>query len=733
MSGLFGKIRKINHRHYICVGVTLAFVCLGVFIYTTSLERLVESFKDLGTSFVRYFAFLFSIALPDNVVTVTQPSGVTFPVENNFEQFQFDFKTYWALFADKAVFISYLKKLSGVLFYAIVFIELILALSFGLKLVLSQCFYKTNNKYNIDTKPLMFYKRLRGAVIIPIRDYIRSYKEFLSVNRIYRGLWLTIWLINLNILSIVVSFFAYVLYFSVSFGIGELPFQLYKLYLDLTLMFNGLPWYVWVVIFTVIFDLWRKARADKRLRGFEHIDEGFLMENPICLMVNGDMGKGKTTLAVDMMLSQRIIFRDKSKEILDNCAAMFPNFPWINLELELQYFINYGYIFNLAGIEKYIVRKCRIYDEILEYGAVYKCVKRNADRLIFIDFNAPYWGYNIDLYGMTYNNRLSIVPLQSVIRQYAEAYFIYTCQNYSLSNISVRFDDIMYSEGNLPLWDTDFFSRDPEESERWSRYSKILDQDMLRLGKLIKKDNPHAGSLEFGIILMSEIGKERLNQVEQQGIKKNSEETNQRNDLFNYYIKMCRHPSTISYFPFFRFFADEQRAQSLGADLRELCALVDIDSKGENRIAIPFFTLEDMICDWIVKKYNAIYTKYRFYRGDNTLSMHLIKAIGTAFKSYQLRRYNRYGFNRIVLNVEQGTMDGKVKSYVYYLMPKKIYSDRFSTDCYSGYFRERALRTGVGMNDYPEYGSTMATAEELRAQNSYFIRTIEENVRGDKE
>ena len=106
MSGLFGKIRNINHRHYICVGLTLAFVCLGVFVYTTSLERLAESFKDLGTSFVRYFAFFFSIDLPDNVVTVTQPSGVTFPVENNFEQFQFDFKTYWALFADKTVFRS---------------------------------------------------------------------------------------------------------------------------------------------------------------------------------------------------------------------------------------------------------------------------------------------------------------------------------------------------------------------------------------------------------------------------------------------------------------------------------------------------------------------------------------------------------------------------------------------------------------------------------------------------
>ena len=732
MSGLFGKIRNINHRHYICVGLTLAFVCLGVFIYTTSLERLVESFKDLGTSFVRYFAFFFSIDLPDNVVTVTQPSGVTFPVENNFEQFSIDFKTYWALFANKAVFLSYLKKLASVLLYAIVFIELVLVLSFCLKLVLSQLFYKTNNKYNIDTKPLKFYKRFRGAVIVPIRDYIRSFKEFLSVYRFYRGLWLLIWLVNLNVLSIVMSFFAYILYFSVSFGIGELPFQFYKLYLDLTLMFNGLPWYVWVVIGLIVFDVIRKHIALNRLRRYEGNNMGFLSVLPISILINGNMGKGKTTLMVDMMLTQRVSFINRAKEILDNCALKFPNFPWISFELDIRKGLEEGYIFSLASVVKYVVGSCMFFDKILASEDIKLVVEKHNRKHPERKVKDLYWGYNTEIFSMEYNDELGISSLQSVLCTYAQAYFIYICSNFSLSNISVRFDDVLVTQGNFPLWDSDFFTRDPRGIENISRYAKILDQDMLRLGKQIFKDNPNAGSLEFGSLAMTELGKERLNQVEQQGIKKNSSETNQKNDLFNYFIKMCRHPSTVEHYPFFRFFADEQRAMSLGADLRELCILIDIQDKSEDKIALRFFFLEDMICDFVYKIYIKIYTNFRFYRGDNTLLIHLIKNIAAAFNNYKVRRYNRFGFNKLELKVEQGTLDGDSKLYRYYLMPKKVYSNRFSTDCYSEYFRARSLKTHIGMNDYIEYEGVKATTDELKSQHSYFINDIEKNVGSDE-
>ncbi|MCR4874456.1 MAG: hypothetical protein K5923_01770, partial [Clostridia bacterium] len=60
----------------------------------------------------------------------------------------------------------------------------------------------------------------------------------------------------------------------------------------------------------------------------------------------------------------------------------------------------------------------------------------------------------------------------------------------------------------------------------------------------------------------------------------------------------------------------------------------------------------------------------------------------------------------------------------YYVINKKIYADRFSTDCFSDYFNDRARQTKVGLDDYEEYMETKASVEELKMQNSYFINSL---------
>ena len=57
-------------------------------------------------------------------------------------------------------------------------------------------------------------------------------------------------------------------------------------------------------------------------------------------------------------------------------------------------------------------------------------------------------------------------------------------------------------------------------------------------------------------------------------------------------------------------------------------------------------------------------------------------------------------------------------------MNKKIYSSRFSTDCFSDYFNDMAKKTKVGLSDYVEYCNEKATIDELKQQNSYFINSL---------
>lgn len=725
------RLKNYTWKHFIAVIITAAFLCLTLFLYDTALFRLRESVVAFIDGFIAYFKGLVGIEIdPDS--PVLKPSNVVFPVQNDYIGFVESIKAYWQHFTNKNIFLSYLLILINIFIYGTSICILSALFLICLLRLFKRVFYRANNDFNKDSKPLLLYKKFKGKVLIPLFNILKNYIDFLCENGKILKLWLFIWLINTNILSILFSAIGFLLYFSISFCFDRVPEQLYKLFLDLTLTFDSLPRIFWVVIGLIVFDVIRKHIALNRLRRYEGNNMGFLSVLPISILINGNMGKGKTTLMVDMMLTQRVSFINRAKEILDNCALKFPNFPWISFELDIRKGLEEGYIFSLASVVKYVVGSCMSFDRILASedlkSAVEKHNRKHPERKV----KDLYWGYNTEIFSMEYNDELGISSLQSVLCTYAQAYFIYICSNFSLSNISVRFDDVLVTQGNFPIWDSDFFTRDPRGIEDISRYAKILDQDMLRLGKQIFKDNPNAGSLEFGSLAMTELGKERLNQVEQQGIKKNSSETNQKNDLFNYFIKMCRHPSTVEHYPFFRFFADEQRAMSLGADLRELCILIDIQDKSEDKIALRFFFLEDMICDFVYKRFIKIYTNFRFYRGDNTLLMHFIKNAAAAFNNYKVRRYNRFGFNKLQLKVEQGTLDGESKLYRYYLMPKKVYSNRFSTDCYSEYFRARSLKTRIGMNDYTEYEGVKATTDELKAQHSYFINDLEKNVGSDE-
>jgi hypothetical protein len=57
-------------------------------------------------------------------------------------------------------------------------------------------------------------------------------------------------------------------------------------------------------------------------------------------------------------------------------------------------------------------------------------------------------------------------------------------------------------------------------------------------------------------------------------------------------------------------------------------------------------------------------------------------------------------------------------------MPKKTYSRRFTTDCFNDLFVDKALSSGIGIEDLPEYETEKASRDELQYQNSYFIRDL---------
>ncbi len=511
------------------------------------------------------------------------------------------------------------------------------------------------------------------------------------------------WVFHFNLASIIADFLAYYFYFAVSFDLTTVYPQICRLFIDVQIPFKYFPYWSLLFVAWRLFQRWRRRIALSRLRHYEARNCGFINELPIVSITCGSMGKKKTTAITDMALSQEVMFRQKALEILQRNDMKFPHFPWICFERELRACMEYGTVYNLATVKAWVGLK----------------------RSRFLRHHNVKWqlyGYDVCRYGFTYDDALSVSSLFDVLETYAQAYFIYVMESSLLiANYSIRTDNQFIDQGNFPVWFTDFF---PQGHRRNSRHAHILDFDVLRLGKKVIENNPNAGSFEFGMVAITEIGKERGNNLELQEKKKKDEETNQKNDLFNAWLKMCRHSATVDNFPFIKVFTDEQRPESWGADARDLCDIVNIASSSKQKLAYPFYTIEDMIAEWSFNRFLSLYYDFRFRRGDNTLLVHILKSITAWIWKRNIKVYNTYGYNTLKIEKERGTMDGKVESKKYYIMNRKIYARRFSTDCFSDYFNDMARQSRVGLNDYREYVTEKASVDELLAQNSYFINGL---------
>ncbi len=700
----------MNRRFNIAVTIIVSAIFLGVStIFWQSYVRFAESCRDFGLSVSYYFCELFGIGY-SFTPTVTEYSGVLqweILLPSDWDGFTVSAKQYFSLLIDGENFAGYWSTVGNVMLVVAKIIAVLLPCVLVLWLVLWRMYRHGNTDHNRDTVPLKVFKRLARWTYQPIKRAVLSYREYLTEHKAVWVCWIILWVFHLNAASIVMGFLAYYFYFVLSFDVGNLYVQACKLFVDLQVIFRHFPWWSIVTVCWLLFNRWRKKIALNRLRHFEARNCGFINELPIVSMSCGSMGRKKTTLITDMVLSQEVMFRQKALEILQQNDMKFPYFPWIAFEDELRACMEHGTVYNLASVKTWVALKRS------------RFVKhRNADWQLY--------GYDYRRYGTDFDDALKINHLFGVLETYALAYFIYVIQSSLIvANYSIRTDNALIDCGNFPLWLTDFF---PKHRRECSRHAHILDFDVLRLGKKVLENNPKAGSFEFGVVAITEIGKERGNNLELKEVKKGTDEANQKNDLFNSWLKMCRHSATVDNFPFIKVFTDEQRPESWGADARDLCDVIHIVSSGEQRLALPFYTIEEMISEWAFNLFMRLYEDFRFRRGDNTLLVHILKSITVWLWRRNLRIYNRFGYSILKIEKERGTMDGKTENKKYYLMNAKIYAKRFSTDCFSDYFNDMAKKSKTGLMDYIEYVTEKATVDELKMQNSYFINSLYGNA-----
>lgn len=89
---------------------------------------------------------------------------------------------------------------------------------------LKRLYASGNTKHNKDTLPLKAFKSVSRATYQPVKRFVLGYIDFLKhTHWLWIG-WLVLWAFHLNLVSIVLGFFAYYFYF---FGVLRCRVYLY--------------------------------------------------------------------------------------------------------------------------------------------------------------------------------------------------------------------------------------------------------------------------------------------------------------------------------------------------------------------------------------------------------------------------------------------------------------------------------------------------------------------------
>ncbi len=709
MKKIKAYIKSLRSYDYVLTTFFLLSVGLTAWLYRASVVRTLNSLWDFGMSVAYYFCCLFGFE--DAIVpTVTQlpKINVLEYLPYNFDEILRRLKAMWLVVFNGECFTAYMRKLANFINDFSVILMLVVPVILILWLVAKQRILAPNvDKHGKQTKPMRKFEGKPLGAILAARGWLGElFRTFLDQKRYLYPITL-VWLLNFNILTIVIGVLAYYFYFAIAFDfLNLISIQVCKLLLDVFILLASAPIPFWIAAAYIVLRKLRQHIGFEKLDKFEGKVRDFIRSQPICILICGLMGSKKTTTVTDMALSAEVMFRENALKLLMEQDSKYPNFPWINFEDKLKDAFRHHRIYSLTTARDW--------------------VRKKEQRFLRCPEKKYIFDYNIERYRYEYDNKLKVETVWDVMENYAQAYLIYTIQSsLILSNYSIRTDNVLVDTGNFPIWSSDFFRKDPRTSERDSRFAHILDNDLLRLGKQMLKDNPNRGSFEFGVVVITEIGKERGNNLTLQELKKKVDECNQKNDLFNYGLKMIRHKATVCGIPFVCVIADEQRAESLGADARDLYSVIHIRESSPFRLVMPWYFVEELAHDIFYPVFNRFNIQYKANRGDTCLSFSVIHNAMSAMHNGYRNTYNLFGISELKCELEAGNLDGDFKKASYYISSKKDYSERFSTDCHRQHFEVMLKNALVGLDDYPTYEKVIASAFEFKQQNSYFINDME--------
>ena len=704
-------MKKFNIYQFIIILLLTIALVFTVFNFTAH-KLIAKSAVELADSSVYYFRNLFSV----EKITDQRISFLTFDtsiVNNvipiNFEVFGYQFLSVFELMANGRFakdtwsgFLLFISNLANII--------LLIALPAAvIVIVYYNLIYKKipNSSPQKDSIALQAYLKFKKHVLDPIGNFFRNlWLEFRYGGR-KMFLLATIILIvyNTNLVSFFLSFLAWYLYFVFSIDLGSLWILVCKLLICLSPLLRPFFWPFWIIGFIVLFIYLKIRSGYRRLEEMYAKNDEFVEELGIITGIYGVPGSGKNLLEVAIATQKEVLLRRQAESSMMEIRSEFPDFPFRSLEEEVESLLLSNKSVNKIQIEQHFKKKFKNVDEIYGYS-------------VLENKNAHY-------------DQLKVRDIDHELVDYAQLYYIYI-SSLAASTYSIRYDKGIKLDGNFPSLQYNFFHRDFRNDDQ-SENAKIFNQNLIRLNKQKKGENgdENITLFDFGLLTLSEFGKDRGNRYTNTLRKK--EDVTPFNDGTANCFGVLRHLTTVRYKQYGFIIWDDQKLSSFSGYESAMAETNIFISKqrGNNKLALPLWFIEGTILDSLTYKYNYRYQKYIHLRNDRTLHSYFVSHVSAWLNNLQRNIINIFGYKRVSLSLSGVNVSGAQESRgdsSFFLMNKIIFSNRYETDCYKGFFDKLKLQAKEGINQFKSFKNSAATIEELMETKGYFASELAESI-----
>lgn len=717
---LLDKIKHINVFQIILI--VLMFGLIVFTILNFSSHRLFgKSFIELIDSVVYYFRSMFSeeqISSEGVSVLAFDESIARSVLPIDIEVFGYRFLSTFEIMVNPA-FIK--TSWNGFLIWLGKAANVVLLLAMPVFIIIF-CYYnfvifknKLNSEPSQMSKPLKVFLWMQDKIYYPVKYFfVNLWMEFRN-NKVFFFGFIILGLYNINIFSFILTFFAWYLYFVFSVDFISLWILLCKFFICISPLLYPFFWPFWILGVLILIEYLKIKRAYSKLQDMYDKNDDFVEQLGIITGIYGPPGAGKNTLEVGIATQKERLLRLQAFNQMMEIRSEFPDFPFRYLEMKVEDLKVNNEIVNKIQIEFYFRDFFKDKDEIFGYSL--KCNKTE------------------------HYDDLSVANIIDELIDYAQLYYIYV-SSLAASTYSLRYDKGVMLSHAFPGLRYDFFHRDfrnDHESER----AKIFDLNLIRLNNQLDNSNDKNGYVykptkdknitlfDFGLLTLSEFGKDRGNRYSNQSRK--DLKVKPSNDGTSNCLGVLRHLTSVRHKQYGFIVWDDQKLSSFsGVEAAMAETNIFISKQNKNmKISLPLWFIEGVLLEWFSSRYNKLYQKYIHMRSDQTLFSYLVSHVSSFFNNLCRNMLNTFGYRKIDLSLSGVNVNGaqeKRGEESFYLFNKIVFSDRYQTDCYKGFFDNLKRQAKKGINQFDSFSGKAATIEELIQTNGYFSSEMAQSI-----